>query len=516
MQFFKHNLIWIRFLKILLLITCYSAQGANLKAQGSVTVNIFIEDKSLYPGATIKISLVNGGINSVYFNDTKTFSKAVSSSKTQFKLPVTNNVNYGVIEFNSQALSTRPISENPLCPENNLFIFQPGDIVNLHIKNLKNGIWFSGKSAPKYNCLYRISNHRLFSFTWDIGKSSKDEDIEKAFSNIERECDSLYMVRSKILKSFSYKVDPEIYKLEQIDIWAEYNQQLMNFLYRSAFIMKKTNLIPVAKRVFLKRFSNFNDQFYLDTDLMVRSYKYCDFLLEKVKANIVVLNSSNDSSYYPKLNFGDIYRRLQAIFPNGILKDKITLLSFSNLDRRRQQDYVNYIDDAIKNSDSDIFKSDLIKFRNANSAGVKAFNFTLTDVSGNKIKLDDFREKVVIIDFWFTGCVGCLQMAKSLKNIIPDFKSHPNIAFVSVCVDGLKKIKEWRKTVTEEKYSSKDEINLITNEPFGESDLVKNYKISNYPALIVISKSGSILTTVPPDPRFSEKSFKDFILKNIY
>lgn len=497
-------------------MTSYSVQGANLKAQRFVKVNIFIEDKNLYAGAAIKISLVNGGINSLYFNDMKTFSKAVSCSKTHFKLPITGDMTYGVIEFSSKAMSAKPITENPLSPENNLFIFQPGEIINLHIKNLKNGVWFSGKSAPKYNCLYTIGNHRLSSFTWGIGKSSKEIEIENALSNIERQCDSLYFVRSKILASFRNNLDPKIYKLEQIDIWAEYHMQLMNFLYKSAFVMKRTNLIPAAKRAFFKSISNVKDQFLGDTNLMVKSYKYCDFLLEKEKANIIVLNSSSDSSYYSKLNYGDIYKSINAHFSNGLLKDKVKLLSFLNLDHRRQQDFINYIDEAIENSGDDIFKSELVKFRNANTAGVKAFNFELTDVSGSKIKLDDFRGKIVIMDFWFTGCVGCLQMAKSLKNVILFFKNHPDVAFVSVCVDGRRKINDWRKTVAEEKYSSNEEINLITNEPFGESEIVKHYKIDNeYPALIIISKSGSILTTMPPDPRFSEKSFKDFILKNI-
>ena len=36
-----------------------------------------------------------------------------------------------------------------------------------------------------------------------------------------------------------------------------------------------------------------------------------------------------------------------------------------------------------------------------------AANFTLEDASGRTVKLEDYRGKVVLLDFWATWCTGC-------------------------------------------------------------------------------------------------------------
>lgn len=39
--------------------------------------------------------------------------------------------------------------------------------------------------------------------------------------------------------------------------------------------------------------------------------------------------------------------------------------------------------------------------------GEVAPDFTLADLSGNRVKLSDFREKVILLNFWATWCSGC-------------------------------------------------------------------------------------------------------------
>jgi len=52
--------------------------------------------------------------------------------------------------------------------------------------------------------------------------------------------------------------------------------------------------------------------------------------------------------------------------------------------------------------------------KNVSAENKKAPDFTLTNLNGKTVKLSDFKDKVIILDFWATHCPPCIQE-------IPDF-----------------------------------------------------------------------------------------------
>jgi peroxiredoxin len=57
-----------------------------------------------------------------------------------------------------------------------------------------------------------------------------------------------------------------------------------------------------------------------------------------------------------------------------------------------------------------------------------------TDLKGEKVKLSDYKGKVVVLDFWGTFCPPCIKMIPDSRKLVKAMKGKP-FAFVSVSAD---------------------------------------------------------------------------------
>lgn len=138
--------------------------------------------------------------------------------------------------------------------------------------------------------------------------------------------------------------------------------------------------------------------------------------------------------------------------------------------------------------------------------GEPFYKFDLPDTKGILHSLEEFKDKVIILDFWFYGCTGCVQMANVIDSL-EDFFSPEQVQIISINVDSKR---QWLAGIG--KYSSKKSLNLYTSEQKTEHPLIKYLNFNSYPKLVVIDRSGR-LTRTPPDPRSNKKDFIDFIMQ---
>ena len=113
----------------------------------------------------------------------------------------------------------------------------------------------------------------------------------------------------------------------------------------------------------------------------------------------------------------------------------------------------------------------------------KAPNFTLVDTNGKKIKLSDYRGKVVILDFWATWCPPCRKGIPDLIEIQKEFKNKVAIIGVSLDTDTKGDVVPFIK-------------NFGINYPvvLGNQDIVQAYgNIEAIPTSFVIDKKGNIV-----------------------
>lgn len=129
--------------------------------------------------------------------------------------------------------------------------------------------------------------------------------------------------------------------------------------------------------------------------------------------------------------------------------------------------------------------------------GDKAYNFSLKNANDQAVRLDDFAGQVVILDFWFTGCENCRQLAPYMEKIEEEFKDQP-VKFITVSTD--KDRQQWLKSVDGGTYVSAASVNLYTAGDGARHPVIKNYHILDYPTLVLINQKGEVFN-VPGDPR---------------
>ena len=67
--------------------------------------------------------------------------------------------------------------------------------------------------------------------------------------------------------------------------------------------------------------------------------------------------------------------------------------------------------------------------------GKPAPDFTLKDLNSETVSLEDFRGKVVLLDFWATWCGPCIHEQPELKAIYEKHKHNPDFALISISSD---------------------------------------------------------------------------------
>jgi peroxiredoxin len=65
----------------------------------------------------------------------------------------------------------------------------------------------------------------------------------------------------------------------------------------------------------------------------------------------------------------------------------------------------------------------------------RAIEFRLESYDGKKVGLDDFRGKVVLVNFWATWCPPCVEEMPSMRRFYDKMKSDPRFVFLAISAD---------------------------------------------------------------------------------
>lgn len=139
--------------------------------------------------------------------------------------------------------------------------------------------------------------------------------------------------------------------------------------------------------------------------------------------------------------------------------------------------------------------------------GMPAPGFTAFDVNGKEYALADFAGKVVVLDFWFTGCTPCKMEMPYMEKMAESMKGD-SIQFISLSLDSGDQLMElWKKMAKEMDKDQKGSV-LNLNLPGGfKSSLAKKFGIRAVPRIVIIDQQGKIYDSNavrPSDPKLKQ------------
>jgi thiol-disulfide isomerase/thioredoxin len=129
--------------------------------------------------------------------------------------------------------------------------------------------------------------------------------------------------------------------------------------------------------------------------------------------------------------------------------------------------------------------------------GAKAPVFKYTDINGKEYSLEDFKGKLVYIDFWATWCGPCRYELPFLQALEKDYHGK-KVVFVSISLDDNKTA--WQKMVKEQSMKGVQ----LYGEGAWKSFVATNYQIRGIPTFFLIDANGNILKPNAPRPSSDE------------
>jgi len=132
------------------------------------------------------------------------------------------------------------------------------------------------------------------------------------------------------------------------------------------------------------------------------------------------------------------------------------------------------------------------------TAGAVAPDFVMHDTADKEVKLSDFKDKVVILDFWATWCGPCIASMPHTQKIAAKYKDQDVVVVASGTSDTIAKFKEWIPK-NQPKFPDLQfffDPNERGGDKFEQRASQVLYRVVGIPTQFVIGRDGRIVATI--------------------
>ncbi|MGY6521386.1 MAG: TlpA family protein disulfide reductase [Mongoliitalea sp.] len=122
--------------------------------------------------------------------------------------------------------------------------------------------------------------------------------------------------------------------------------------------------------------------------------------------------------------------------------------------------------------------------------GKEVSGYKFTDSEGETVELAHFKGKVLLLDFWFTGCSACVKLySEILSKLEYHYRDNSDFAVISINTD--KSENSWHNSIQSGKYTSKEGNNLYAGSE--GHPIIKDFRIFSYPFKLLLDHNSILI-----------------------
>ncbi|MGF7078885.1 TlpA family protein disulfide reductase [Mucilaginibacter sp. UYCu711] len=382
------------------------------------------------------------------------------------------------------------------------FIIQRGDEIGMEVESPQK-VRFTGKGADKLN--YQHWAWRLLLI--DQKNWTKEDKWQNMMVSYKKRTNKILAIALDSLNRDKNIDHDSIKDIIRLNLTSAVNWDYVSNIYKFEYL-SDTAYSAYVKQEINYQITQQNGLQPSDPFLIKNAFVYTHYLfyLNGIVASI------RSRQYRPPFNL--VYNNLKTEY-EGAIRDEVLPYCFLQM-LKRSPEAIQSFDEAIglvRDSDN---RAIIERVKTAKGIGARAFNFDLETSSTKRLRLNDLKGKIVVLDTYYNGCVHCVELSNAMRPIEEYFSGKNDIIFVSF--DGVAhSFEDFIKGVRTGHYGLKKSIYAWTGGLGEQHPLLKYYQYTSYPNLLIIGKDGKVISANPEKPLTdsSRKNFITLIEKNL-
>lgn len=334
---------------------------------------------------------------------------------------------------------------------------------------------FSGKGSEKMKIAYKTE--RYIQDIKIIPSKPKMSRVENAAFYFDYFVNKINAYKQE-LEEFRDSMEPKDYAMAQVDAYGSLYKFLVEVILRNTYYSDE--LEKMQQKATLEKIFELIRPDLINSELLAKSPDYVGFLKTYFEAIMFIER--------PKEGLSRIISLLDEHINNTQLKERV--LTYTLMDdfyKKPQQELYDY---AMSNV-SDSYALSQLESLKLFLKGNKEFDFSLPNEKGEYHKLTDYKGKVVLIDFWYMGCLPCRAYIQDVvKPLVAKYTGDADVEFILINLDKEAVFKR----VVDQGVVPKEIVNLNTEDLQFSHPLIKKIGINAYPYPMLFSKDGEVVS----------------------